>query len=219
VRHLPVIDLEPLRRFPQFRRLWLGLAVSQVGSQLTLVAVFYQVYLLTGSSLDVGLVSLAQLGPALVGSLLGGSVADAIDRRKMLVVTQLAMALCSVGLALNSVGGKPALWPIFVLAALSAGFSGAEMKGVQVTLNLQATANVTLQVGESKTSVEVSGSGFLSPSGRISATVGGRTAAVRCFDRTTCTMRIPPQPGRRATDSVVVITDSGTSNPLAFRLR
>ena len=113
MRHLPVIDLEPLRRFPQFRRLWLGLAVSQVGSQLTLVAVFYQVYLLTGSSLDVGLVSLAQLGPALVGSLLGGSVADAIDRRKMLVVTQLAMALCSVGLALNSVGGKPALWPVW----------------------------------------------------------------------------------------------------------
>jgi MFS family permease len=125
VRHLPVIDLEPLRRFPQFRRLWLGLAVSQVGSQLTLVAVFYQVYLLTGSSLDVGLVSLAQLGPALVGSLLGGSVADAIDRRKMLVVTQLAMALCSVGLALNSVGGKPALWPIFVLAAVGPGWGPA----------------------------------------------------------------------------------------------
>ena len=68
-------------------------------------------------------------------------------------------------------------------------------------------------------SVEVSGSGFLSSSGRISATVGGRTASVRCPDQTTCTVKIPPQPGRRATDSVVVITDSGTSNPLAFTLR
>jgi len=67
LRRLPIIDIEPLRRFPYFRRLWLGLAVSQVGSQLALVAVFYQVYLLTGSSLYVGLVSLAQLGPALVG--------------------------------------------------------------------------------------------------------------------------------------------------------
>jgi len=152
VRHLPVIDLEPLRRFPQFRRLWLGLAVSQVGSQLTLVAVFYQVYLLTGSSLDVGLVSLAQLGPALVGSLLGGSVADAIDRRKMLVVTQLAMALCSVGLALNSVGGKPALWPIFVLAAVGAGFAGADSPArTAIMMNLVpwdsfATANVLRQL-------------------------------------------------------------------------
>jgi len=126
LRRLPIIDIEPLRRFPYFRRLWLGLAVSQVGSQLALVAVFYQVYLLTGSSLYVGLVSLAQLGPALVGSLLGGSVADAIDRRRVMVVTQLSMALCSVGLALNSLGGKPALWPLFVLAAMSAGFAGAD---------------------------------------------------------------------------------------------
>jgi len=126
LRRLPIIDIEPLRRFPYFRRLWLGLAVSQVGSQLALVAVFYQVYLLTGSSLYVGLVSLAQLGPALVGSLLGGSVADAIDRRRMLVVTQLAMTLCSVGLALNSLSGKPDLWPLFVLAAIGAGFAGAD---------------------------------------------------------------------------------------------
>ena len=67
MKYLPVVDLEPLRRYPQFRRLWIGLAISQIGSQLTMVAIFYQVYLLTGSSLDVGLVSLAQLVPALVG--------------------------------------------------------------------------------------------------------------------------------------------------------
>ncbi len=68
-------------------------------------------------------------------------------------------------------------------------------------------------------SVEVRGSGFLSPSGRISATVGGRAASVRCPDQTTCTVRIPSRRGGRSTDPVVVITDSGTSNPLAFRLR
>jgi MFS family permease len=108
-----------------------------VGSQLTVVAIFYQVYLLTGSSLAVGLVSLAQLAPALVGSLLGGSVADAVDRRRMLVVTQLALALCSVGLALNSLGGKPSLWPIYVLAAVGAGFAGADMPGrVAIMMNL-----------------------------------------------------------------------------------
>lgn len=126
MRRLPIIDIEPLRRFPYFRRLWLGLAVSHVGSQLALVAVFYQVYLLTDSSLYVGLVSLAQLGPALIGALLGGSLADAIDRRRVMIVSQLSMALCSVGLALNSLGGKPALWPLFLLAAVSAGFAGVD---------------------------------------------------------------------------------------------
>jgi MFS family permease len=152
VRRLPLIDLEPLRRYPQFRRLWLGLAISQIGSQLTMVAIFYQVYVITGSSLDVGLVSLAQLGPALIGSLLGGSVADAVDRRRMLVVTQIAMALCSVGLALNSLGGSPALWPVFVLAALSAGFAGADSPArTAIMMNLvpwdsYATANVLRQL-------------------------------------------------------------------------
>ena len=148
---LPIVDLEPLRRYPAFRRLWLGLAISQVGSQSP-VAVFYQVYVMTGSSLDVGLVSLAKLGPALVGALLGGSVADAVDRRKMLVVTQIAMALCSVGLAWNSLADKPALWPIFVLAAVGAGFAGADSPArTAIMMNLVpwelfATANVLRQL-------------------------------------------------------------------------
>ena len=148
----PLLDIGPLRRYPAFRRLWLGLAVSQTGSQLTLVAVFYQVYLLTHSSLDVGLVSLAQLGPALAGALLGGSVADAVDRRRLLVVTQVAMALCSIGLALNTMGRAPALWPLFVLAAVSAGFAGADNPArTAIMVNLVpwdslATANVLRQL-------------------------------------------------------------------------
>ncbi len=152
MKYLPLVDVGPLRRYPQFRRLWLGLAISQVGSQLAMVAIFYQVYLLTGSSLYVGLVSLAQLVPALVGALLGGSLADAVDRRKLLVVTQIAMALCSVGLALNSAGAAPALWPIFVLAALSAGFAGADSPArTAIMMNLVpwdsfATANVLRQL-------------------------------------------------------------------------
>lgn len=85
-----LVDLGPLRRFPAFRRLWLGQLVSQLGSQLTVVAIPYQVYRLTRSSLDVGLVSLLQLGPLLVGSLLGGSVADAFDRRRVLVASRRA---------------------------------------------------------------------------------------------------------------------------------
>lgn len=120
------VDLSPLRRFPSFRRLWLGQLVSQVGSQLTVVAIPYQVYRLTHSSLDVGLVSLAQLGPLLVGSLVGGSVADAMNRRSLMLATQLALGACSIGLAVNAAGAHPALWPLFVLSAAAAGFAGVD---------------------------------------------------------------------------------------------
>ena len=121
------LDLTPLRAFPAFRRLWFGQLVSQLGSQLTVVAIPYQVYRLTHSSFDVGLVSLVQLGPLLVGSLFGGSVADAVDRRRLLVVTQLALGACSAGLALNARRGHPALWPLFAFSAVAAGFSGVDI--------------------------------------------------------------------------------------------
>ena len=81
-------------------------------------------YLLTESSLCVGLVSLAQLGPALVGSLLGGSLADAIDRRRMLVVTQVAQALCSCGLVVDSLGDTPSIGLLYGLVGCGAFFAG-----------------------------------------------------------------------------------------------
>jgi MFS family permease len=100
-----------------------GELASVLGSQLTAVAVPYQVYRLTHSSLDVGLVSLAALFPLIIGALVGGSLADAIDRRRILLAVEALSALCSAGLALNADTGA-ALWPLFVLPALSAGLSG-----------------------------------------------------------------------------------------------
>ena len=91
----------PLRQSRAFRRLWGGYLVSTLGSQLTVVAVPYQVFRLTHSSLDVGLVGLAQILPVLAGSLFGGSIADAVDRRVLLLITQLSLAACSLGLALE----------------------------------------------------------------------------------------------------------------------
>ena len=90
-----LIDLTPLRRSRDFRALILGELISVLGTQLTTVAVPYQVYQLTHSSLDVGLISLAQLFPLIFGSLVGGSLVDAIDRRRMLLVVAALMALCS----------------------------------------------------------------------------------------------------------------------------
>jgi Transmembrane secretion effector len=129
-----LIDLTPLRRSRDFRHLVWGELVSVLGNQLTTVAVPYQVYQLTHSSLDVGLVSVTQLFPLIAGSLLGGSVVDAMDRRRLLMIAQVLMAACSAGLAVNadlapSSPSGPALWPLFVLPALSAGFSGLDSAG------------------------------------------------------------------------------------------
>jgi MFS family permease len=84
------------------------------------------VFRLTGSSLDVGLVSLAQLGPLLLGSMFGGSIADAVDRRKLLLVTQSSLALCSAGLAVDAMRHHPVLWPLFAISALAAGISSID---------------------------------------------------------------------------------------------
>ena len=79
---------------------------------------------LTGSSLDVGLVSLAQLVPLLVFSMVGGVVADAHDRRRVLMATELLMAVASTGLAVNGSLRHPALWPLFALSAVQGGLAG-----------------------------------------------------------------------------------------------
>ena len=131
-RHL-VLDVSPLRRSRDLRCLVAGQLLSTLGAQLTTVAVPYQVYLLTRSSLDVGLVSLATVLPLIAGALLGGSLADAVDRRQILLGAQLLTLLCSAGLAVNADTG-PALWPLFALPAMAAGFATATEAGLSAIL-------------------------------------------------------------------------------------
>jgi MFS family permease len=121
-----LIDLAPFRENRDFRLLWAGYLTTNLGSQLTLVGVAYEVYRLSHSSLDVGLVSLAQLGPLLLGSLCGGAIADRVERRLLLIAAQLLLLTTSVGLGLNALATHPSLWPIFVCSAASAGFSGID---------------------------------------------------------------------------------------------
>jgi len=131
-RHL-VLDVSPLRRSRDLRCLVAGQLLSTLGGQLTTVAVPFQVYLLTRSSLDVGLVSLATVLPLIAGALLGGSLADAADRRKILLGAQSLTLLCSAGLAVNADTG-PALWPLFALPAMAAGFAAATSSGLSAIL-------------------------------------------------------------------------------------
>jgi MFS family permease len=119
-------DITPLRRHKQFRRLWSGQLVSGVGSQLTIVAVSFQAYRLSHSTLVVGLIGLGQLLPLLAGAIWGGALADAVDRRTVLIITQLAMAAASAGLVINAAMPHPAVWPLFVCTAAAAGFQGVD---------------------------------------------------------------------------------------------
>ena len=89
----------PLRESPAFRRLWAGSTLSSVGSALTGFAVPLQVYDITRSAVAVGAIGVAQMVPTLTVGLLGGQLADAVDRRKLVVVTSSCLAVGSAAFA------------------------------------------------------------------------------------------------------------------------
>jgi MFS family permease len=137
------MDTAPLRHSRDFRFIYGGQMVSVLGTQLTTVAVPFQVYALTHSSLDVGLVSIAQLVPLLFCSLLGGSVIDAVDRRRLLIAVELVMAVSSSCLAVNADVGAH-LWPLFVFPAISAGMTGIDVPTRNAMIpNLVAAGQIT----------------------------------------------------------------------------
>jgi MFS family permease len=116
------IDTRPLRSSPSFRWLWLGQTVSYIGSQVVGVAVPYQVYQLTGSTLAVGLVSFVELLPLLTLTLIGGAIADAVDRRRLLLWTEAALLLTGIGFVVNASLDEPRVWALYVLGFLAASF-------------------------------------------------------------------------------------------------
>lgn len=89
------LDIRPLRTSRDFRLLFFGGAVSFLGSMVTYVAVPIQLYALTGSTVAVGLLGVAELVPLVVFGLYGGALADAVDRRRMVLVTELALTVLS----------------------------------------------------------------------------------------------------------------------------
>jgi MFS family permease len=120
------LDVTPVIESREFRLLFTGQLVSFFGRQLTIVASALQIFLLTDSSLQVGLLSLAQLGPIIVCSFVGGTLADAMDRRKLLMFANVTMALTSVGLAVNATAAHPQVWAIYVFTAMGAGLSSID---------------------------------------------------------------------------------------------
>lgn len=125
------VDITPLRVSPAFARLWFGGAISGIGSWLTLVAVGLQIYDITESTFAVSLVGGIGLVPMIVAGLWGGMIADAFDRKKVLVASALVGWSSTIGLALiawfDTTLSHPPVWPLYLLATLGSVASTVQM--------------------------------------------------------------------------------------------
>jgi MFS family permease len=120
------VDVSPLRDNRDFRLLFIGQGVSFAGSMITYVAVPYQAYSLSRSSLVVGLVSVVELLPILVMSFVGGALSDAIDRRRMVRITEASLCAVTGVLVINAALPHPQLWVLFVSVGIAAGIDALQ---------------------------------------------------------------------------------------------
>jgi len=119
-----ILDISPLRKYRDYRLLYTGQLVSLFGSMVTTVAVPVQVYNLTHSSFMVGLLGTVQLAPLLIFALLGGAYADSMDRRRLLVVSEILLALGSAALMINALVSHPSVILIFIVSAAMSALNG-----------------------------------------------------------------------------------------------
>jgi MFS family permease len=113
-------DLAPLRVSADYRRLWFGLTVSQLGQQMTTVALAIQVYAITRSSFAVGVVGICAFFPLVVFGLYGGAIADSMDRRRLALVASTGLWLLSIVLATQALAGLRSVLLLYVVAAVQA---------------------------------------------------------------------------------------------------
>jgi MFS family permease len=117
------VDTAPLRESRDFRRLWFGQGLSFVLGEVTYIALPYQIYKLTGSTFAVGAIALVELIPLLTLTFIGGAAADALDRRRLLVVSEAGTTASVAGLVVNAALPHPQVWACFALAFTAAAFS------------------------------------------------------------------------------------------------
>ncbi|WP_251838091.1 MFS transporter [Oceanitalea stevensii] len=117
-----LLDVRPLRVSPAYRRLWLGTSLSAVGGQIASVAVLFQVWEMTHSPVWTGAVGLARAVPLVLLGLVGGALADSVDRRVLVRWTMLAQLVAALGLAAQALLRVDSLGLLLLLVATQAGF-------------------------------------------------------------------------------------------------
>ena len=108
------LDLRPLRGSKDYRALFIAGFVGTIGEQGTYVVVPYQTKLLTGSVLQVGLLGAVEIVPLVIFGIVGGALADAVDKRRMIIVTEAFMLLGTLSLLVNAMVGRPRVWVLYV---------------------------------------------------------------------------------------------------------
>jgi len=202
IRRLAV-DVGPLRESPGFRRLWIGQSIAYVAWRMMLVLVPVQVYRLTGSTLDVGLVALVQFVPLVVFTVVGGALADTHDRRRLLIWSTAGMAVATaafVGISAAHVKSVAVVFVLGFLAWSSFSFGAGAVRSLTARLvpleQLPAAAalnglynNLGLVVGPAIAGVLISAIGFAATYGvSLAGMLVSLAAAVRL-------PAVPPQEG------------------------
>ena len=157
-------DFSPFRHSREFRLLYTGQAAGFAGLMISFVAMPYQAYQLSGSSLVVGLLSFAELVPLMAAAVLGGALADALERRRLIVVTQGFPCAGSAALAVNALLWRQ-LWVLFLLAALITAAAGLQRPSVE--------AMVPRLVAHDELSAAAALSGLLGSAGGIAGPLAG----------------------------------------------
>ncbi|TAL59295.1 MAG: MFS transporter [Legionella sp.] len=119
-----LIDMSLLKRNRDFRLLYAGQFISFIGTMITSVALPYQIYALTQSSLMVGLLSLVQLLPLLITALIGGVFADRYNRRGLLIISELLLAIGCGLFAFNALQTQPSILLLFIVSSLMSAVTG-----------------------------------------------------------------------------------------------
>ena len=128
------MDFTPLRRHRDYRLLYIAQGVSFLGTMMTYVALPYQMFRLTHSSFKVGLLGVAELIPLLMTAFVGGALADAVDRRLMVIVTDVLLAFGSLALALLAFTPAPPVWSLYALAGFMSGMNGLQRPSIDALM-------------------------------------------------------------------------------------
>jgi hypothetical protein len=121
-----LLDLGPMRRYREFRLLVIGQLISDIGRQFTVIALPFQLYVLTREPIAIGILAIVQLVPILVLSLFGGVIADLVDRRRLLLTTQVGLLVMSALLALVATMPNPPLVAIYGIAFVAAALGAVD---------------------------------------------------------------------------------------------
>lgn len=121
-----LIDISPLKHSRDYRLLFFGQLVSFFGSMMTFIVVPWQMYQLTQSSAMVGYIYLAEFVPMVCLAFVGGALADFLDKRKMLRLTEIGQTFLTAVLLLNSLLPRPQIWLLFVVVAAHAGLAALQ---------------------------------------------------------------------------------------------